>query len=71
MCCFLGMMLSYDLLGAMKPWVTQALSCDNMTDAIETVATVVLTVLAVCAIGATHLTPIKHRRNVMITGIFL
>lgn len=62
--------MSYDLLGAIKPRVTQALSGDNMTDAIKTVTAVVHTVLAICAIGAKHLTPITHKRNAMITVIF-
>lgn len=54
----------------MKPGVTQALSCDDMTVAVETVATVVLTVLAVSAVGAAHVAPITQRRNVTIVGIF-
>lgn len=62
--------MSYDLLGAIKPGVTQALSGDNMTDAVKTVTAVVLTVLAISAIGATHLAPITHKRNAMITVIF-
>jgi len=68
--CFSGYEVSYDLLGAIKAWVTQALSSDNMTDAIKTVTAVVLAVLAVCAVGATHLTPMTYRRNAMITVIF-
>lgn len=61
--------MSYDLLGAIKPRVTQALSGDNMTDAIKTVTAVVLTVLTIRAVGAAHLAPITHRRNAMITVI--
>lgn len=63
--------LGRDLLGAIKPRVTQALSGDNVTDAVKTVTAVVLTVLAVHAIGAAHLAPITHKRNVMITIIFM
>ncbi len=62
--------MSYDLLGAIKPWVTQTFSSDKVTDAIKTVTAVVLTVLAICAIGAANLTPITHKRNAMITVIF-
>lgn len=61
--------MSCDLLGAIKSRVTQALSGDNMTDAVKTVTAVVLTVLAVCAVGAAHLAPITHKRNVLITVI--
>lgn len=61
--------MSCDLLGAIKYRVTQALSGDNMTDAVKTVTAVVLTVLAVCAVGAAHLAPITHKRNVLITVI--
>lgn len=63
-------MVCCDLLSAIKPWVTQALSGDNMTEAVKTVTAVVLTVLAISAIGAAHLAPITHKRNVMITVIF-
>lgn len=61
--------MCYDLLGAIKARVTQALSGDNVTDAIKTVAAVVLTVLAVCAVGAAHLAPVTHTRNAVITVI--
>lgn len=61
--------MCYDLLGAIKPWITQALSRDNMAHAIKTVTAVVLTVLSVSAIGAAHLAPITHQRNVVITVI--
>lgn len=58
-----------DLLGAMKARVAEALAGDNMTNAVETVAAVVLAVFAVSTIGAAHLTPIAHKRNVLITVI--
>lgn len=58
------------LLSAIKPRVAQALSCDNMTDPVKTVAAVVLTVLAISAIGATHLTPVIQKKNATITVIF-
>lgn len=66
---FCGYEVCFDLLGAIKPRVTQALSSDNMADAVETVTAVVLTVLAIRAIGAAHLAPIAHKRNAMITVI--
>lgn len=62
--------VSRDLLGAVKPRVTQALSGDNMTDAVVAVTAVVLAVLAVRAIRAAHLAPITHERNAVITVIF-
>lgn len=62
--------MSQDLLCAIKSRVTQALSGDNMTDAVKTVTAVVLAVLPICAVGAAHLAPIAHKRNVMITVIF-
>lgn len=61
--------MSYDLLGSIKSRVTQALSGDNMTDAVITVTAVVLTVFAIRAVGAAYLTPIEQRRNAMITVI--
>ena len=51
----------------MKPRVAEALSGDDVTDAVETVAAVVLAVLAVRPVGAAHLAPVAHRRNVVIT----
>lgn len=65
----LGYEVSYDLLGPIKSWVTQALSGDNMTNAVKAVTAVVLTVLAVGAVGAAHLTPTTHRKNAVITVI--
>lgn len=59
--------VSFNLLCAIKPGVTEALSGNNMTDAIKTMTAVVFTVLAICAIGAAHVTPITHRKNVLIT----
>lgn len=61
--------LSYNLLGAIKAWVTKALSGDKITDTIETMAAVVLAVLAICAVGAAYLTPTR-RGNDTITVIF-
>lgn len=61
--------MSYNLLGAIKSGVTEALSGDNVTDAVITVTAVVLTVLSICSVGAAHLAPIAHRRNVVITVI--
>lgn len=59
-----------DLLGAVKARVAQALPCDNVADAVKTVAAVVLAVLSICAIGAAHFTPIARKRNAVITVIF-
>lgn len=67
---FSGYEMSYDLLGAIKSRVTQALSGDNMTDAVKTVTAVVLTVLAIGAVRAAHLAPMTHTRNAMIIVIF-
>lgn len=53
-------------VGAIKPWVTQTFSSDNVTDAIKTVTAVVLTVLAICAIGAAHLTPVANPARVTV-----
>lgn len=61
--------VSRDLLGAMEARVAQALPGDNVTDAVETVAAVVLAVFAVSTVGATHLAPTAHKRNVLITVI--
>lgn len=61
--------MSRDLLGAMEARVAQALPGDNVTDAVETVAAVVLAVFAVSTVGAAHLAPTAHKRNVLITVI--
>lgn len=58
-------------VGAMKPWVTQALSSDNMTDAIKAVAAVVLAVLTICAIGTAHLTPVPNPARVTVRALAL
>lgn len=63
--------VSHDLLGAIKARVAQALPSDNMTDAIKTVTAVVLAVLAVSTVGAAHLAPMAHKRNALITVIFM
>lgn len=51
---------------AIKPGVTEALSGNNMTDAIKTMTAVVFTVLAICAIGAAHLTPVPNPARVTV-----
>lgn len=56
-------------VGAIKARVTQALSGDNMTDAVETVTAVVLTVLAVRAVGAAHLTPVPNPAGVTVRAL--
>lgn len=61
--------VSQDLLDAMEARVAQALPGDNVTDAVETVAAVVLAVFAISTVGAAHLAPIAHKRNVLITVI--
>lgn len=66
----MGREASHDLLGAVKPRVAQALSGDDVTDAVETVTAVVLAVLAVRAVRAAHLAPIAHKRNAVIAAIF-
>lgn len=53
----------------MEARVAEAFPGDNMTNAVETVAAVVLAVFAVSTIRAAHLTPIAHKRNVLITVI--
>lgn len=53
-------------VGAVKSRVTEALSGDKMTDAIETVTAVVLTVLPVCAIGASYLTSVPNPAGVAV-----
>lgn len=51
---------------AIKPGVTQALSGNNMTDAIKTMAAVVFTVLTIRAVGAAHLTPVPNPARVTV-----
>lgn len=56
-------------IGAIKAWVTQALSGDNMTDAVEAVAAVVLAVLAIRAIRAAHLAPVPNPAGVTVRAL--
>lgn len=56
-------------VGAIKPRVTQALSGDNVTDAVETVTAVVLTVLAIRAVGAAHLAPVPSPARVTVRAL--
>lgn len=56
-------------VGAIKPRVTQALSSDNMTDAVKAVAAVVLAVLAIRAVGATHLAPVPNPAGVTVRAL--
>lgn len=56
-------------VGAIKSRVTQALSGDNMTDAVKTVTAVVLTVLAICAVGAAHLAPVPNPARVTVGAL--
>lgn len=65
----LARLTGYIAVGAIKPRVTQALSGDNMTDAIKTVTAVVHTVLAICAIGAKHLTPVPDPARVTVRAL--
>lgn len=53
----------------MEARVAEAFPGYDMTNAVETVAAVVLAVFAVSTIGAAHLAPIAHMRNVLITVI--
>lgn len=53
-------------VGAIKSWVTQALSGDNVTYAVKTVTAVVLTVLAVRAVGAALLAPVPSPAGVTV-----
>lgn len=55
--------------GAIKARITQALSSDNMTDAIKTVTAVVLAVLAVGAVGAAYLTPVPNPAGVTVRAL--
>lgn len=56
-------------VGAIKSRVAQALSGDNMTDAVKTVTAVILTVLAICAVGAAHLTPVPNPASVTVRAL--
>lgn len=56
-------------VGAIKPRVTQAVSGDNMTDAIKTVTAVVFTVLTICAIGTAYLTPVPNPARVTVRAL--
>lgn len=67
-CCLLSLGFSSYLLGAVEPWVTQALSGDHVTDAVITVAAVVFTILAVSAVGAANLTPTARTKNFTISA---
>lgn len=57
--------------GAVKAWITQALSSDNMTDSIKTVTAVVPAVLAIGAVGAAHLTPVPNPAGVTVRALSL
>lgn len=51
-------------VGSIKSRVTQALSGDNMTDAVVTVTAVVLTVFTIRAVRAAYLAPVPNPARV-------
>lgn len=55
----------------MKASITEALSCDDMTQAIIAVTAVVLAVLTIGAVGAAHLTPVSDPAWVTVRTLAL